>query len=69
MKDIVNEYSTIRTDHIIWRLGRDVPRLPLIYGRLGKGIKIQFKGKIIQYKKYAGIDYSISLIKLINIER
>jgi hypothetical protein len=65
LENVTNDWGTITTDHLIWRLGREVPRIPIIYGRLGRGMRIKFIGKVIEYKKYAGIDYSVTLIRLL----
>lgn len=46
-----------------------VPRIPILYSRLGRGMRIKFIGKIIEYKKYTDIDYSITLIKLLEASR
>lgn len=68
LKDVENEFCTAYTDHIIWRLGRDVPKIPLIYGRLGIGGKIKFIGRVVKYSKYSGTDYTLKLIKLLRVE-
>ena len=69
LSNIFNEWFTVKLDHMIWRLGRDVPKIPLVYSRLGKNIHIKFIGKVIQYKKWDGIDYKIQLIKILETEK
>jgi hypothetical protein len=61
------EEESCTTDHLIWRLGRDVPRIPIIYSQLGRGNKIRFVGKIMEYKKCGKqvTDYNIKLIKIL----
>lgn len=69
LKNIENESYSSFTDHLIWRLGRDVPKIPLVYSRLGMGSHIKFIGKVVKYKKYAGLDYNLKLIKLLRVDR